>query len=384
VDQPLRPKTDDLFASSTMTFGEHLEELRKSLAKALIWLAIGLGIGLYFADRLVRFIQRPMEEAVAKFYRDRGLRELGFDPDDPAQATPEAIRAVDHLRDRQLVPREMWIVDLPDVAAVTPPAVNSLETIPAEDPSAQPDSAQHTATSDPVDDPPTPVSQEASDARARALLSQISRIDQLQKQVVLFPVDRQLTTTKTEEGFMVWMKAGLVIGAVVASPMIFWHLWQFVAAGLYPNERRYVHIYLPFSVALFAFGVGLAFFFVLKFVLNFLVGMNAQLGVDIIPRLSDYVSFVLLLPLGFGIAFQLPLVMLFLQRVGIFTTAAYIRSWRIAVLIIFVISMILTPAEPYSMLAMALPLTGLYFFGIAMCRFMPAGHGLGSQGYDPS
>jgi sec-independent protein translocase protein TatC len=94
---------------------------------------------------------------------------------------------------------------------------------------------------------------------------------------------------------------------------------------------------------------------------------------------------VLLLPLAFGISFQLPLVMLFLQRIGLFTVEQYIEKWRIAILVIFVISMLLTPADPISMLLMAIPLTGLYFGGVAMCRWMPKGRNpfADAQPYEP-
>jgi sec-independent protein translocase protein TatC len=74
---------------------------------------------------------------------------------------------------------------------------------------------------------------------------------------------------------------------------------------------------------------------------------------------------------GFGISFQLPLVMYFLERIGIFTVESYLSKWRVSVLVIFVISMILTPADPISMLVMAVPLTALYFVGVAMCKYMP-------------
>jgi sec-independent protein translocase protein TatC len=82
-------------------------------------------------------------------------------------------------------------------------------------------------------------------------------------------------------------------------------------------------------------------------------------------------SFVLFLPLGFGVSFQLPLVMLFLERIGIFNVKTYLGHWRIAVLVIAFISMVLTPAEPYSMMLMCAPLIGLYFFGVALCAWMP-------------
>lgn len=182
---------------------------------------------------------------------------------------------------------------------------------------------------------------------------------------------------------MIWIKAGLMIGAVLASPMIFYHLWGFVSAGLYQHERQYVYIYLPVSVVLFAAGVCLAFFGVLYYVLSFLLTFNAGMSVDIQPRLSYYMNFVLLLPLGFGVAFQLPLVMLFLERLGMFTVEAYISSWRIAILVICVTSMILTPADVTSMVALAVPLIFLYFLGILMCKYIPRGRGLGSAALDP-
>ena len=183
---------------------------------------------------------------------------------------------------------------------------------------------------------------------------------------------------------MVWVKAGLIVGAVFSSPMVFYHMWAFIAAGLHSHERRYVYIYLPVSVALFISGVVLAFFLVLHYVIAFLLAFNGSMDVAVEPRLSYYVNFVLMLPLGFGIAFQLPIVMLFLQRIGLLETQAYIDSWKIAILVIFVIAMIVTPADVTSMVALAIPLVFLYLLGILMCKFIPQGRGLGSDAYDPT
>jgi sec-independent protein translocase protein TatC len=93
--------------------------------------------------------------------------------------------------------------------------------------------------------------------------------------------------------------------------------------------------------------------------------------IDPDPRISEWLSFVLMLPLGFGISFQLPLVMLFLERIGVFDVTGYLQKWRLAVLVIFILSAVLTPADPYSLLLMALPLCVLYFGGIGLCRVMP-------------
>jgi sec-independent protein translocase protein TatC len=133
-----------------------------------------------------------------------------------------------------------------------------------------------------------------------------------------------------------------------------------------------VHVFLPFSIGLFLAGAALAFFFAFEQVLKFLLGFNAMLGIDPDLRINEWLSFVLLLPLAFGVSFQLPLVMLFMERIGIFTVAAYLSSWRVAILSIFVLTMLLTPSgDPYSMLLMAGPLTVLYFGGVLLCKFLP-------------
>lgn len=182
---------------------------------------------------------------------------------------------------------------------------------------------------------------------------------------------------------MIWMKAGLVLGVVLASPYIFWQIWNFVAAGLYPHEKKYVHLYLPFSLALFFAGAALCFYFVIPSVLDWLLTFNSTLNIDPDPRISEWIGFVLFLPLGFGISFQLPLVMLMLNRIGLISIELYLSKWRIAILIIFIISMVLTPADPVSMLFMAVPLTFLYFLGIGMCRWMPRGRNPFDVAYEP-
>jgi sec-independent protein translocase protein TatC len=192
----------------------------------------------------------------------------------------------------------------------------------------------------------------------------------------------RITALSPQEGFMIWMKAAFVSGIILASPYMFYQIWIFVAAGLYPHEKHFVHLFLPFSILLFIAGAALAFFFAFGPVLKFLFGFNRLMNIDPDLRISEVISFVLVLPLGFGIAFQLPLVMLFLNRIGILSVPTYLEKWRIAILAIFVISMILTPADPISMLLMAVPLTGLYFLGIALCQWLPRNKNPFVEAYD--
>ena len=195
---------------------------------------------------------------------------------------------------------------------------------------------------------------------------------QLHPQISLRPLEDdsrvRIKAFSASEAFSIWLKASLIVGVLISSPWVFYHIWAFVAAGLYPHEKRYVHVFLPFSLGLFLLGAATAYLFVFGPVLEFLFSFNRWLGIEADQRISEWLGFVLLLPLGFGISFQLPLVMLFLERIGVFSVEAYLSKWRLAVLVIFILSAVLTPADPYSLLLMACPLTLLYFFGILLCR----------------
>ena len=134
------------------------------------------------------------------------------------------------------------------------------------------------------------------------------------------------------EAFGIYVKAAILVGLLIASPWIFYQIWIFVAAGLYPHEKKYVHFYLPVSIGLFFFGACVAFSFVFEPVLNFLFSVNNWLGIELDPRISEWIGFALILPVGFGIGFQLPLVMYFLERVGIVSAGMFSKHWKIAVL----------------------------------------------------
>lgn len=368
MDRLARPK-DDLFDNSTMTFGEHLEELRGALVKAILWLAGGLLIGLWFADSVILFVQAPLQTAIKEFNADRDLHRLGYT--DPTAPEVQPLRQF--LATQSLVweivyeiPEELQTLTMNSIAIS---GSNSGDEVSPAETDADP-AAATSATIEPVE--------------LAELLRSLPDPSTLQPRIQLRENKTGLSSLKMEEPFMTWIKAGLIVGAVFASPMIFYHLWSFVAAGLHSHERKYVYIYLPVSVVLFVSGVVLAFFLVLHFVLAFLLAFNGSMDVAVEPRLTHYVNFVLLLPLGFGIAFQLPLVMLFLQRIGLFETQAYVESWKVAVLVIFVLSMLLTPADVTSMVALAIPLVFLYALGIVMCMFIPRGRGMGSDAYDPA
>lgn len=368
---------DDLFASSTMSIGDHLEELRAALFRSVIGLMVGFGIGMIFARPVVDWIKSPLSASLENYYITKSINQLAVETGDPSLADPDAPSPMGKfIREHRLVFEKQY-VPVSEVERLQKlyndfQAGKKVPTAPID--KATPDASvtPAVATTSPDDGPRIIGDSELSVPGNAMLVTQVWK-----------PIQSVVKALNAQEVFMIWMKAGLVVGAILSSPYVFLQIWNFVAAGLYPQERRYVHLYLPFSLGLFLFGALLCFYFVIPQVLNWLLDFNRWLNIDPDPRISEWIGFVLFLPLGFGISFQLPLVMLLLNRIGIVSVAQYLSYWRIAILVIFMISMVLTPADPVSMLFMAIPLTFLYFLGIGMCRWMPRGKNPFDAAYEP-
>ncbi|MFV1958892.1 MAG: twin-arginine translocase subunit TatC [Planctomycetota bacterium] len=182
--------------------------------------------------------------------------------------------------------------------------------------------------------------------------------------------DPQLMSIDPGEGFLGTVKLAFLAGAVLAGPVVLWQLWGFVAAGLYPHERRIVRFFFPVSLGLFALGVVLAYMVLIPFGFRFLIGWNVQMGVTTEFRIDTYVSTCLTMVFGMAVLFELPLVMLFLQAADLVQPATFKKGWRIAVLIAFVVGMFLTDPSPVTQVMMAMPVVGLYFLGIYGGKFV--------------
>src|SRR5208283_4984555 len=131
-------------------------------------------------------------------------------------------------------------------------------------------------------------------------------------------------------------------------------------------------VYLPFSIALFFAGAMVAEFIVLKYAVRYLLAFNEWVGLEPDLRLSEWLSFAILTPLVFGLAFQLPLIMLFLYKLGIMDVEMYRKHRRIAIFVMAVITVIAAPApDPVSFGSLLIPLWGLYELGILLCAYSP-------------
>ena len=335
----------DLFDETTMTFGEHLEALRMHLIKAVIGLVIVMIGTLCLGNYLVDIIRTPIDRALKrnKLFSEEEVSSFW------GQITSSFSKA-----------RTAEESQAGGTAQAAPPL--DQKTIVVRVKPGDLLNVLHQA--DPQHFPAAQAS-EGEKAIALPLAAEEFREFRETTEESHHPV-----TLNVQEAFMMYIKVALVSGIILASPWIFYQLWLFVAAGLYPHERRYVHVYLPLSIGLFLGGVLFCFFMALPLLLDFLLGYNRWLGVVPQIRLSEWVSFVILLPLMFGICFQLPLVMLFLERIGIFTVSDYRSRRRLAIFVMAVSSMVINPGgDVGSMALLFVPLVILYEFGILLCGF---------------
>ncbi|MDR3362048.1 MAG: twin-arginine translocase subunit TatC [Desulfovibrio sp.] len=169
--------------------------------------------------------------------------------------------------------------------------------------------------------------------------------------------------TTLPEGFFTRMYIAFIVGIFLASPVIFYQIWRFIAPGLYEEEKRFI---LPIAVvsAVFFLGGGcFCYFIVFPYAFSFFVSFATE-SIVIMPKISEYLDFVLKLTLAFGLIFEMPLFSFFLARMGVVTAAMMRKTRRYAILVIFIVAAILTPPDVVSQLLMACPMIMLYELSI--------------------
>jgi sec-independent protein translocase protein TatC len=324
------PNDQDLFREEqqmvAMSFGDHIEELRSRLILALLGLAVGVLATfippLNLGKRIMTKMEEPAKGALESFYQGRARVRAA-----EAEKTHQVTSAI-----RLIVSADDFIKPFREIA----PGIDW----------PKPDELRGKRVEMPVN---------LDQSNMIELMPSI--LDQRPALVSLAPL----------ETMTIFFMVCLVGGLVIASPWVFYQAWAFVAAGLYRHERHYVQKFLPISLGLFLTGVFLCFFGVLPVTLSFLLEFNVWLGIEPTLRLSDWMSFATILPLVFGICFQTPLIMLFLERIGIFTAADYRGKRKVAILLIVVAGAVLTPGQdPFSQCMLAVPMIILYELGILL------------------
>jgi sec-independent protein translocase protein TatC len=303
-----------------MSLGDHLEELRARLILALLGLFVGMVVSLIFGTHILRLIEWPYHKAM-------GDRAKSLQKAEVPRVETEALALVDAV-------------------------FNTLTDRLASDANA------------PHDLDPNRVAF-FHDVSAQAVKAWVQ-----EKYVVPRNDNSSLISLAPAEAFVAYMKISLIAGLILTAPWVFYQIWMFVAAGLYPKERQYVYKAIPFSAGLFIVGA-LFFLFVIAWVtLKFFLMFGDSVGVASQWTLQKYISFVTILMLVFGLAFQTPIAVFILVRTGLVAIKT-LRSYRKYVILgLAFVSAVATPSpDPFSMLALLIPLYGLYELGILLSVF---------------
>jgi len=190
-------------------------------------------------------------------------------------------------------------------------------------------------------------------------------------QILIAPLQgsTELQLLKPTENILIYFKAALILGAIIATPVIIYQLVAFIVPGLTKDERRYLFMLMPLAAILFATGVAFSSLVVLPFTLNYLQTFLADLF-KAQYSVGYYMSFVANFVLWVGIAFETPLVIALLARLGVLSPEQLRGTWRYAIVIIAVISAVITPTpDPFTMSVVMFPLLGLYLLGVILAKF---------------
>ena len=181
--------------------------------------------------------------------------------------------------------------------------------------------------------------------------------------------DGQITTHQVGGAFFVALKVSFFAGLLGALPFVLYQLWMFIAPGLYDNEKKMVYPFVFGASFMFGTGVLFAYYIVTPFGFQFLITFGSFLYTPLI-NIEDYVGFFTKIMMGFGLAFQLPVIAYFLAMLGMVTDKTLKDFFKYAVIIIFVLAALLTPPDILTQLLMAIPLIVLYGLSILIVKYV--------------
>lgn len=182
--------------------------------------------------------------------------------------------------------------------------------------------------------------------------------------------DAALLYTGISDGLMIQFSLATLVSLIITVPVLLWHVWAYVAPGLHKNEKQFLVPIFLLSPILFMIGAAFAFYILFPFVFKFFLELNESMYVPTVfmPAVTGYLAFSIGLLKVFGIAFQLPLVLVCLNRVGLLPKESVIKSRRYVIIAVFIVAAMLTPPDIVSQVLLALPMLFLFEISILFMK----------------
>jgi sec-independent protein translocase protein TatC len=355
-----------------MTIGEHLEELRWRVLRGLLWVTLASAVCLSFQDQIMRLALWPYTHTQEQTLAEARTAEAAKDLDArivklAGKAVDEddgLARAAEQLDRARAIAREKAKPSLGELQALREKQDGLRERLDELKERYRIATAQ-----DPVD--PAMLADlerqhEVLAAEAVALRAHAAKVARPLVDARAVAPSSTVRSDSPSDMFMAYLKLAILAGLFVASPLVVREIWGFVAAGLYPHEKKYINLFGPLSFAAFVCGFLFGYLLMIPLGLKFLGTYGAADLFEVQYSINGYLSTFIGLSLVSGAIFELPLVMTFMAAIGFMTPAKYRAFRRYWILVAFIIAAILTPPDGVTQIIMAIPLLGLYELGIVL------------------
>ena len=186
--------------------------------------------------------------------------------------------------------------------------------------------------------------------------------------VIAMGENSKMIFTGLPEAFFTYLKVALLAGVVVATPVLFYQFWMFIAPGLYKKEKKFILPVVFLSLVFFLIGSSFGYFVVFPYGFQFFLGFSNE-SIQAMPSMKEYLGFAAKMLLAFGFVFELPLVITFMARMGLVSVAFLKKNRKYAILIFFAGSALITPPDVITQTMMAIPLMILYEISIIGAKF---------------
>lgn len=333
---PNRDREEEL--GGQMSFLEHLDELRRRLVRAFVVVLLAAGASFYFSGEIYAFLAAPVQRALAEAQRQQ-VPIAGYTGN-------ETISTFTTLKEND-VGRFVFAQETKLGTSLIPAGASVMARTMKD---GQGKLSLYT--------------DEALYSGNAVIPKGVQLPVDLGAAVEAFSgVNDKLIVTTAMEPFSLYLKVSLYAAICISLPFLLYQIWAFVAPGLYPHERAYVTPFILLSTISFILGAAFAYYVIFPPAAKYLLGLGSDFR--LLLKADEYFDFIIIVMLGMGVVFQMPAVTYVLARIGLVTAGFLLRSWKVAMIVIFIAAALLSPtADVPNMLLFAAPMIVLYMVSI--------------------